>query len=311
MPASERALPRILEHALLFPLRHEVDFEGPGSILAFYLDRFCQLQRQPNHKTQPGQLTVQRKATMIHQTIRRIILLAAFSMIASWTQQAHAQAALLVLLFGDDVASEDFFFSLKLGANVADVTDVEGGSTRVGLNFGLLATIKLGDQFYVVPEFSPMSFKGISDFPITTTGDPNLDALVGTDLTSSYRLNYIDLPVVVKYYPVKTLAVGVGPYAGYLLLAERRIRGELSSSGTPITLEEDVKGKLNRWDYGAVFELVYAPWRTGKTDFLNIHVRYALGLANLEKASTGTTMKNSVFQFFVSFPFMEPPAKEQ
>jgi hypothetical protein len=189
------------------------------------------------------------------------------------------------------------------------VTGVEGGSARIALNFGLLATIKLSDQFFLVPEFAPLSGKGISEFPTVSTGDPNLDALLGTDTKTSFQFNYLDIPLVLKYYPVKTVNVGVGPYVSYLLAAERRVQGTLTSTGTPLTLVDDIKGRFNKWDYGAVFELGFAPWRTGKTDELNFHFRYALGLSDINKDAVGTSFKHSVFQIFVSLPFMEPPDK--
>jgi hypothetical protein len=58
-----------------------------------------------------------------------------------------------------------------------------------------------------------------------------------------------------------------------------------------------------------VFEAGYAPWRTGPTDELNFHVRYTLGMANIQNVNEGRALKNSVFQFFVSIPFMNPPEK--
>lgn len=227
------------------------------------------------------------------------------------TQRANAQAALLVLLFGDQVASESFYFSLKLGGNVANVTNVEDGSVRCGLNFGLLATIKLSDRFYLVPEFAPLSAKGISKYPTVTTGDPTVDGLLSLDKKSSFELNYLDIPIVLKYYPQKTVNVGLGPYFSYLTSANRKVEGTLTTTGAAVTLVDDIKSNLKSWDYGAVFEVGYAPWRTGPTDELNFHVRYVLGLANIQNVNGANTLKNSVFQFFVSIPFMNPPKEEK
>lgn len=128
----------------------------------------------------------------------------------------------------------------------------------------MLANIKLTDQCYLVPESSPLSGKGISEFPTVSTGNPNLDALLGTDNKTTFAFNYLDIPIVLKYYPIKTVNVGIGPYVSNLLSAERRVCGTLASTGSPVTLVDDIKGQLNRWDYGGVFEAGYAPWRTGK-----------------------------------------------
>ncbi len=91
-------------------------------------------------------------------------------MMAAHAPPAHSQAALLVLLFGDKVASENFYFSLKVGANVADVSGVDGGSVATGLNFGLLGTIKISDKFRLVPEFAPLSRKGVKNIPYIPSG---------------------------------------------------------------------------------------------------------------------------------------------
>ena len=119
---------------------------------------------------------------------------------------AKGQATLLVLLLGPEAASENFYFSMKVGANLADVTNFEGGSRRIGWNFGLLANIKLSDQFYLVPEFAPVSAKRISEYPTVSTGDPTFDALLGSDNKTTFEFNYLDIPVVLKYYPITDLS---------------------------------------------------------------------------------------------------------
>ena len=90
----------------------------------------------------------------------------------------RGQAGLLVLLLGDKVATENFYFSIKLGANEANLPGIDGTSIRGGFNYGLLANLKLSDKFFLVGEFAPLSPKGAKDLPLYTTGDPNLDALL-------------------------------------------------------------------------------------------------------------------------------------
>lgn len=69
---------------------------------------------------------------MARPTTRNVIVLATTLLLASWTPRANAKAALLVLLFGEEVASEQFYVSLKLGATVADVKNVEGDRPASG-----------------------------------------------------------------------------------------------------------------------------------------------------------------------------------
>ena len=51
-------------------------------------------------------------------------------MMGVYTTRVNAQAALLVLLFGDKVASENFYFSLKLGANYSNLTGIDNTTAK-------------------------------------------------------------------------------------------------------------------------------------------------------------------------------------
>ena len=50
---------------------------------------------------------------------------------------ASGQAALLVLIFGEKAATENFHFSLKAGVNYSIINGYEEGTNRIGANFGL------------------------------------------------------------------------------------------------------------------------------------------------------------------------------
>ncbi|MCP4312595.1 MAG: hypothetical protein GY790_15135 [Bacteroidetes bacterium] len=65
------------------------------------------------------------------------------------------QAALLVLIFfGEKAASENFYFSL-------------------------INNIKLSESFYLTPEFLTLSPRGVKNVEVLTTGNPDLDDLLG------------------------------------------------------------------------------------------------------------------------------------
>jgi hypothetical protein len=128
----------------------------------------------------------------------------------------RGQAALLVLLLGDKVASEKFYFSIKLGANGTNLSGMDATNTRWGFNFGLLANIKLSEKFSLVPEFSPLSPKGARNIPLITTGDPNLDALLPNSSSTKRALNYIDIVLLGKYHFNDRISIGAGPYMGIL-----------------------------------------------------------------------------------------------
>ena len=89
----------------------------------------------------------------------------------------HGQAALLVLLFGEKVASENFYFSLKAVTNYSTTSNIDHAKYNWGYNFGLGMNIKLNDKLLITPDFMPLSNKGAKNVVPLLTGNSDLDAL--------------------------------------------------------------------------------------------------------------------------------------
>lgn len=234
--------------------------------------------------------------------MKRVVILLILVLLS--VQMANAQAAILVLLFGNKVASENFYFSLKAGLNIANLPGTEDTKTMLGFNFGLLATIKLSDTFSLVPEFAPFSLKGVKDIPLRPTGDASLDALLQNSPSTRRILNYLDMPVVAKFHVNKQLSLGVGPYVSYLLSARDVFKSKVFDE-EDLRFKDDIKSEIQSWDYGMVFEVSYnlLDVRGGKG--LVIHARYLWGLADIFKDNPGDPIRNSVFQILVSVPFIQ------
>lgn len=217
---------------------------------------------------------------------------------------SHGQAALLVLLFGDKVASENFFFSLKFGANFADVTGIDDTKMKLGWNFGLLANIKLSDRFSLVPEFAPLSQKGAKNIPYLPSGDPALDNLVAPPDDARMNLNYIDVPVIARYQVSERFALGTGPQFGFLTSSSNDYSKSLNDDDQ-LKYSQASQVSWNWFDVGWAFELMYSLGDARGGKGINVHARYTLGLLDIIKDNPSSSVRNSVFQFFVSFPFIE------
>ena len=224
-------------------------------------------------------------------------------MMCTYTTPCNAQAAILVLLFGDKVASENFYFSLKVGANVADVTGIDDSRVATGINFGLLATIKLSDTFYLVPEFAPLSPKGTKDISYLPSGITELDGLIAPTDESAMSLNYIDIPVVAKYQLGDRFSLGTGPQLGILTSSSNVYENEVQADDELKYVQES-QLSWNKLDFGWTFEFTYNLWQARDGKGLNIHARYTKGLTDILKDNPGDAVTNSLFQFFVSFPFI-------
>ena len=227
----------------------------------------------------------------------------------TYTTRVNAQAALLLLLFGDKVASENFYFSLNLGANYANLNGLDDSKGKFGLNFGLMATIKLSDKWYLVPEFAALSGKGAKDIQYIPSGIPELDNLMENPDASSMNLNYIDVPVILNYVVTEKLWIGTGPHFSFNTSAKNEYDIEVQPEDE-LEYYQGSQLEWNTFDFGWAFEVSYNLWEARAGKGLNVNFRYTLGLTDIIKDNQGDAVTNSVFQLSFSFPFIADPEKE-
>ncbi len=90
---------------------------------------------------------------------------------------------------------------IKAGANFATLTDVGDTSTRTGLLIGAFVTLKFSDK-------------------LALQGDA-LYSQEGSEFDASeINLEYINFPIVLKYYVVKRLNIHAGPQFGFIVDAD-------------------------------------------------------------------------------------------
>ena len=234
--------------------------------------------------------------------MRKILLLIVFNSIV-FTNVANAQAAVLVFLFGEKVASENFYFSLKIGGNLTNITNWDQSKFRFAMNFGLLATIKLDEDWYLQPEISFISGKGARNVPKVITGNNEVDIILEDVEYGFLDLDYIDAPILLKYYTSQKWHVGLGPYISYLTSASNFYETTVDVAGE-IELRQITTDNIKRWDYGIMAEVAYAPSRAENSDDMNLHLRISYGFSDILKDNPGNAVNNFMIQGMVSFPFM-------
>ena len=217
------------------------------------------------------------------------------------TNQVRGQAALLVLIFGDKVATENFHFSLKAGANVANQNGFDDSKRLNGFNFGLVSSVKINDKWYFEPEFLPLSPRGVRGAPVLETGNPTIDPALTNQHSTKRTINYIDIPIMVRYYVSQKISIAGGPYVSFLSSAEDEFK---TTDLGDVLLSTDIKSKLNSIDYGACIEISYSLWEARKGKGINVYARYSHGLADVYKADYAGSHQNSVWQFGAVLPFI-------
>ena len=158
-------------------------------------------------------------------------------------------------------------FGVKGGLNIATLTgDVEDASSLIGFQIGGFAEIKISEKFSIQPELM-YSSQGAS-----------------SDLGGDLKLDYINIPVMAKFYVAKSFSLEAGPQIGFLVSAK--------ADG------EDVKDFVSSTDFGFNFGAGY-----DFTEKLSAGLRYNLGLSNVDDSDSGDSIKNAVISITLGYKF--------
>ena len=186
------------------------------------------------------------------------------------------------------IQAQQVHFIPKLGVNIASMTNAEGTDSRIGLNAGVSGEIALTPVFALEPGVF-YSMQGI------TASESDVDV--------TWKNDYINVPVLAKYYLYEGLNLFAGPQIGFLI--NSKITGEDSG----VSASVDTKDAFKAIDFALVLGVGY---QTAMG--LNFSANYNLGLINvLDEGSTniagvdidmeGEKTKHNVIQVNVGWRF--------
>jgi hypothetical protein len=201
-----------------------------------------------------------------------------------------------VVLFSTCVLSvqaqglKDVSFGVKAGMNVASfIGDMsETFENRTAIHIGGFAEFPLIQKISLVPEIV-YSMQGSKQ-----------GTWFGED---TYKVDYLNIPVMLMFYPEENFSIGIGPQLGILMSAKREVDiSGLANSNGSYTL--DIKEHVNDFDFSLNFGVGYH-LRNG----LFFQGRYNLGLSNAlatndnsgYSANVNIDHQNSVFQLSVGY----------
>lgn len=144
-----------------------------------------------------------------------------------------------------------------------------------------MAEIQISEKFSFQPELI-----------FSSQGSDSSEDFEGNDFEGSVKVNYLNVPLMAKYYVADGLSLEVGPQIGLLLSTTDEYEGE----------EDDIKDLLKSTDFGVNFGVGYK-LESG----LNFSARYNMGLSDNIDAdgfkTDGAEYKNSVIQLSVGYFF--------
>lgn len=199
-------------------------------------------------------------------------------------------------------------FGAKAGANFATLNgDVDDTSMKVGLHVGGVAEYMINEKFSLQAELL-YSMQGAKNEYSESYSFNDYSEIYSEEAT--YKLNYINLPVMAKYYLADNFSIVAGPQIGFLTSAKADFdetytitEGGSTTVETESISDLDIKDALKSIDFGLNFGLGY------KLDNgLNFEARYNLGLMNIDDSPTEagdpeTSIKNGVIQVSLGFMF--------
>jgi hypothetical protein len=193
--------------------------------------------------------------------------------------------AIAIVGLSNSVNAQEYWnFGVKGGVNFTNMTSngFKDKNSRTGFHLGVLAEIPVGDRFSMQPEVL-----------YSTQGTEATRMFSGDRIHGEYQLDYIQVPVIAKFYVIDGLALEAGPSFNFL------VEEEYDFEDNGISLEQDS-------ELGSTFELggaVGASYKFNNGFFLN--GRYALGFTDAFDDSNfdSDAIKNSGFQLGVGFQF--------
>lgn len=177
--------------------------------------------------------------------------------------------AVAAIGFTQQSKAQDVTFGAKTGLNIATFSGGDAGrNSLLGLHVGLTSEIAFNERFSLQPELL-----------YTRQGSEAEDIV-------KVKLDYIAVPIMVKYYLADNFSIEVGPQASFLI-------SDKADFNDDVLPDEDTDA--SNFDFGLNLGLGY---NLGANMFTQ--VRYNFGITTVAE---NPDIKNSVFQLSLGYKF--------
>lgn len=172
-------------------------------------------------------------------------------------------------------------FGVKGGLNISNFTGYqEDVKSLAGFHIGGFAEIKVAKKFAIQPEF------------LFSTQGTTIEGYNG-DSNTNVKVNYLNIPILAKYYITDAFSIEAGPQIGFLLSAKSR--------------GEDINDLFKSTDYGLNLGIGY-----DFTENFALGLRYTIGLSDIADIpddsqdypfAYNANFKNSNFALSLAYKF--------
>lgn len=174
-------------------------------------------------------------------------------------------------------------FGVKAGSNLSSISGSDTKS-KVGFYAGAFVNVPISDALSLQPEivYSQQGTKAKGDYEMATYTIKNMQQ----------NLDYINVPVMVRYNATPEFYLEAGPEFG--LLVNAQAKGDINGQ----TYKVNNKDSLRTFNFGAGIGLGYK-----FTPNIGINARYVAGLTEIAKINLGDSSKNTNLQLGMSYSF--------
>jgi opacity protein-like surface antigen len=216
-------------------------------------------------------------------------------------------SAVAIMALGTAAQAQDISYGVKAGVNFANFGgDVDESSSRTGFHVGAVVELPISETFSIQPEVV-FSQQGAQ---VDSSTETNFGGVTTRSTTENEQtLNYINVPVLAKYYVMEGLSLELGPQVGFLVSAKSKFDSTSTSTvgGTSTSSsasgETDNKDGFKSVDFSAVAGVGYElPMG------LFFQARYQVGISSVLEDSEGLDSQdisttNQVLSLSVGFKF--------
>lgn len=171
------------------------------------------------------------------------------------------------------LSAQEVTYGVKLGLSnpkLSGILGEVGHTTKIGFNFGGFVEVVVSDQFSLQPEL------------LFSTQGANTKETEMTD-KSKFNLNYLNIPIMGKYYVQDNISVEFGPQLGFLLdskitYPDDQMYDPYDSYDDPYESDENISNSVKKFDLGFNFGGNY-----DLNEKISFNLRYNIGLSNIFK----------------------------
>ncbi len=212
------------------------------------------------------------------------------------------------LLFSTGAFAQcDFLYGVKAGMNVATLTHMKGMGELPGMYMFMMSDREAQIGYYagVFAEYRFNNYVGLQLEALYSRQGARWRMIQydGSKMINNIKIDYINIPLMVKIYPVKKFSIDFGPQVGFVVRARLKMKQEAPGDFGPVDMEQsadlpkDIYKKIDlSFGVGMSYEI---------THMLEASARYNFGLTKVitEKVNDGKYPKNGVFQVGLGLKF--------